>query len=128
MLTGMFACACVCRGQRSTLSIFLHCSPPYFLRQDLSLNVELAVWLWFVIYSLHFVAVPSFWALCVSVSVSVYLCLCLSLSLSLCVCVCVCVCLCLLPPSLSNVKIMNFLVAFLHMLSLPRGFVSVDLM
>lgn len=34
------ACLCVCEGQRSMLNVFLDCSPPCLLRQDLFLNLE----------------------------------------------------------------------------------------
>lgn len=34
-------CTCVCRGQRLLSGVFLYGSPSYFLRQPLSLNVEL---------------------------------------------------------------------------------------
>lgn len=34
-------CTCVCGGQKSMLSVFLNYSTPHFLRQDLSLNLEL---------------------------------------------------------------------------------------
>lgn len=37
----MFACAHVCRGQRSTLGIFLYHSPPSSVRCVLSLRLEL---------------------------------------------------------------------------------------
>jgi hypothetical protein len=36
-----YICKHTCRGQRSTLDVFLGCSPSSFLRQGPSLNLEL---------------------------------------------------------------------------------------
>lgn len=34
---------CMCRGQRSPLGVFLHCSPLYFLRQNPLLDLDLTI-------------------------------------------------------------------------------------
>lgn len=46
-------CACVhthtCVGQRLMPHVFIHCIPPYFLRQSVSVNLELIDWINWVV-------------------------------------------------------------------------------
>lgn len=41
----MHMCAHSCEGQKSVWDVILHHTPPYFSRQDFSLNLELTHWL-----------------------------------------------------------------------------------
>lgn len=57
MCACMYTCVHKCVGQILILKIFLFCTPPCFLRQDLSINMELTHWLDWLTWELQAPAV-----------------------------------------------------------------------